>query len=340
MSNIHYFARYTQKENMVTNNTMLLFKRLHNNSTDKFNRFLNSILEDSGIELDIDIKFGQQEKGYQSVPDAYIQQDSFKIIIETKLYGQQDISQLKNHFTEFEDIQNQVFLWVNKEPIADKYRKQIIKEINKINNKRQNPIFFAATTFKEICEIFNEILNDYDFEMKEIVEDFEAFCNEAGIIDNADTKIRFVPVGDTLVENMKYNIYYDPSYKGYQNHHYIGLYNDKTIKGVGKIVCIVDANYTKASDKMTTTSHLGTLTDSQTKMIKEVMNDAYNNYGYKIFKDHRFFIVDKFYETEFTKESKGGMVGKRYFDLSTLKDYKKKMSTQEIAELLSGKEWY
>lgn len=30
---------------MVTNNTMLLFKRLYNNSTERFNRFLNAILK-------------------------------------------------------------------------------------------------------------------------------------------------------------------------------------------------------------------------------------------------------------------------------------------------------
>lgn len=36
ISTIHYFPRYYQKENMITNNTMLLFKRLDNNSMDKF----------------------------------------------------------------------------------------------------------------------------------------------------------------------------------------------------------------------------------------------------------------------------------------------------------------
>ncbi len=35
MSNIHYFPRYSQKENMVTNNTLLLFSQLYNNSTVK-----------------------------------------------------------------------------------------------------------------------------------------------------------------------------------------------------------------------------------------------------------------------------------------------------------------
>jgi hypothetical protein len=132
MSTIHYFPRYSQKENMVTNNTMLLFKRLYNNSMGKFNRLMNSILEDSGIELDASIKFGQQEKGQYSIPDAFIQQDSFKILIETKLYNQQDINQIKNHFTVFKDEPNQIFLWINKEPIVNKYKNEILDEVKKL----------------------------------------------------------------------------------------------------------------------------------------------------------------------------------------------------------------
>jgi len=114
----------------------------------------------------------------------------------------------------------------------------------------KNKISFASITFKEICEIFNDILNDYDFEMKEMIQDYDGFCNESGLIDNVDCKIRFVPVGDTLDENMKYNIYYDPSCHGYQSHNYIGLYNDKTIKGIGKVICSADICYDVANDKM------------------------------------------------------------------------------------------
>ncbi len=40
MSEIHYFQRYSQKENVITNNTLLLFSRLYNHSPQKFNLFL------------------------------------------------------------------------------------------------------------------------------------------------------------------------------------------------------------------------------------------------------------------------------------------------------------
>ncbi|MGQ7890665.1 hypothetical protein [Paenibacillus sp. WC2504] len=340
MSLIYYFPRYSQKENMVTNNTMLLFKRLSNNSNEKFNRFLNSILENSGINLDMTIKFGQQDKGNESVPDAYIQQETFKILIETKLYGQQNVSQIKKHFSEFKDEKNQIFLWINKESIKEDYRRQIVDELNKINALRINSISFASVTFKEICENFNDTLNDYDFEMKDMIQDYEAFCSESGLIDNIETKFRFVATGVTFQQNKKYNIYYDPSSNGYQNHKYIGLYTNKAVRGIGKLICIVDVEYDNKKDEIRVIStQLGVLSDEQKVVLKQVIIEAHGEFGYDLASNHRFFFVDKFYETEFIKISKNGMMGKRYFDVSTITGFNIKMKTVEIANLLKGKEW-
>jgi len=319
---------------------MLLFKRLSNNSNEKFNRFLNLILQNSGIHLDMTIKFGQQERGNGSVPDAYIQQESFKIVIETKLYGQQDVSQIRNHFSVFRDEKNQVFLWINKEPMKPTYRSQVIDELNKINASRQNKISFASVTFKEICENFNDTLNDYDFEMKEMIQDYEAFCSESGLFDNAETKIRFVATGMTLEQNFRYNVYYDPSSNGYQDHKYIGLYTNKAIRGIGHIICIVDVNYDKKNDSIQVIStHRGVLTKEQQDVLKQVIKEAHRDFGYDLASNHRFFFVDEFHETDFKKISKNGMMGKRYFDVSTIAGFIRGMSTLEIANLLEGKEW-
>ena len=70
---------------MTTNNTLLLFSRLYNNSNDKFNRFLVNLFEDESIEFDTKINFKQQVKSENSVPDGMIYQESFKIVLETKL---------------------------------------------------------------------------------------------------------------------------------------------------------------------------------------------------------------------------------------------------------------
>ena len=125
MADIHYFPRYSQKENMVTNNTLLLFNRLYQHHTYRFKQFINLILEDSDLEFDTTLKFSQQVKATGSIPDAVVEQESFKIVIETKLYGQQNLPQLMGHLTSFSNEDKQILLWINTDPISQMYREEI-----------------------------------------------------------------------------------------------------------------------------------------------------------------------------------------------------------------------
>jgi hypothetical protein len=43
MSEVHYFPRYTQTENFVTNNTLLLLLRLREYSRFEFEKFMGKI---------------------------------------------------------------------------------------------------------------------------------------------------------------------------------------------------------------------------------------------------------------------------------------------------------
>src|SRR5690625_4325544 len=158
MSNIHYFQRYSQKENIVTNNTMLLFSRLYHYDTTRFNRFLQTLLQDSGENFDAAIQLRQQKRVKHSIPDAVIEQPSIKIIIETKIYGQENLKQLKNHCKSFKNEDLQILLLIGHEPIDDSYRRNVVQLLNDINSNREKKISFAAITFKDICKNFNEVL--------------------------------------------------------------------------------------------------------------------------------------------------------------------------------------
>lgn len=340
MSAIHYFPRYSQKENMVTNNTLLLFSRLYNNSADKFKRFINAVLEDKNIELDTTVKFRQQEKGQGSIPDGVIEQESFKVIIETKLYGQQNLEQIEKHFKSFSNEDKQIFLWINKEPIEEKYCAQIISKLNEINNGKQKKISFASTTFKEICRIFNDNILEYDIEMKELIEDFEAFCSETGLIDNAETKMRVILAGNTYEQNMENSIYYATCERGYQKYKYLGLYKDKAVRGIGEVIGSADILYDFSKDEITVLNvQLGKISEVQKETVKNVVLEAQYKFGNDISKGHRFFFIQKYYETDYIKPTKGGLMGQKYFDLADIDGYNKLMTTEQIAELLKSKEW-
>ena len=51
MRSIHYFPRYSQRENTVTNNTLLLLLRLMEASRIKFEEFITRLAGDADLEF-------------------------------------------------------------------------------------------------------------------------------------------------------------------------------------------------------------------------------------------------------------------------------------------------
>ncbi len=340
MAKIHYFPRYSQKENMVTNNTLLLFSRLYNNSPEKFRRFLDTIFEDNGIQIDTTITFKQQEKYKKSIPDGIIEQESFKVIIETKLYSQQNLNQIESHWQAFDKEDKQIFLWLDKEPITDSYRKDINDSLIKFNTENGTNIDFVSTTFKKICSSFNDILEDYDLEMRNLIDDYESFCEESDLIDNISSKIRVVLAGKTFYDNCTSNIYYHPSERGYRKTKYIGLYKNKAVRAIGELICSVDASYNEGTDTINLIStQYGKISNDMINSLKKVIREAKEKYGYNISEGHRFFFVDQFINTGYNKISKGGIMGTRYINLEDIEEYNESITIDIIADLLRSNQW-
>ncbi len=342
MADIHYFPRYSQKENMVTNNTLLLFNRLYQHHTHRFKQFINLILEDSDLELDTTVKFSQQVKATGSIPDAVVEQESFKIVIETKLYGQQNLPQLMGHLTSFSNEDKQILLWINTDPISQMYREEIEKEINIYNRAHKTSIQFAFTTFKEICKKFKEVLNPYEVEMIDLINDFEAFCYDANLIPHHESLMRSLLTSKTLERNFKYNLYYAPRTRNYRLHKYIGLYGAKAIRGIGEISCIIDADFNHDTQEVDIINTLqGHLSPQQKQDIIDVIKEVLETEGQDLGGgDQRFFLVKQFIPCEFKKITKGAPQGTRYFDLTQfIENFTDEMSIEEIAQQLNQTTW-
>jgi hypothetical protein len=302
---------------------------------------MNNMLEDSGVELDTTVLFKQQEKlKGGSIPDGLIEQESFKVVIETKLYGQEQIGQIIGHLDKFENEDKKIFLWINKNPIEKSYYKEIIRAINTHNKSNDSNVAFASTTFKEIVSAFGDILMEYDIEMHSLIDDFRNFCEESNLVDNAEHRIRVVLTGHTFSQNLKYKVYYNPSDRGYQNTKYLGLYKNKSIKAIGEITTIYDARFNDETMEAEIVEVIkGTMTESIVELTKNVYIEARDDYGYSLDDNRRFFLVDKYHRCEYKKESKGGIQGTRYIDLEDVEQYKKSMECKEVAKLLDGKFW-
>src|SRR6266849_2473842 len=111
MSDVHYFPRYSQPENFATNNTLLLLLRLNQYNRFKFERFLDALFAEAGIEFaKPGLYFQQQKATGASVLDGFIAQDSFKIAVETKSGKWFDPIQLEHHLQVFRSEQHKVLI--------------------------------------------------------------------------------------------------------------------------------------------------------------------------------------------------------------------------------------
>jgi hypothetical protein len=111
MRAVHYFPRYSQRENVVTNNALLLFLRLHEFSRLKFEDLIEGLCADVEIEfLPQWLRFGQQVGTGSSVVDGFIAQDSIKIVIEKKLASGFNGDQLLRHLDVFQDERHKLLI--------------------------------------------------------------------------------------------------------------------------------------------------------------------------------------------------------------------------------------
>lgn len=337
MSKVHYFQRYHQKENVVTNNTLLLFSRLYNYSPNKFKQFIETLTE---IEINVGVDFFQQEKSKSSVPDGIISQSSFKIVLETKLGDNFSNHQLKSHLDEFGNEKEQILFALAPKHITEEQKNTLIKEVSQFNTENYKNVNFINTTFKQIIETYNEVISDYDIELKDIIDDFEDFCSVSGLLPVTSPRMLVVACGWTLKHNFERNVYYDPDDRGYTRCTHLGIYNNKRVKGVGKIENIVTAHI-KDGQLVVTDCTNGNPTEKQKQNIIDIINDAKVDLGWNISTGHKFFCVDKFYDTEFIKNTPNGLLGRRYFYIN---DYiseasDKILQTDIYAEKLKQIDW-
>jgi len=336
MSSIHYFQRYSQKENVATNNTLLLLSRLYQHSPIKFEGFINSLLDDN--DIGVGVQFNQQRKGKGSIPDGSIKQSSFKVVIETKLHKNFSVEQLVGHLDSFEKEEYKVLLSLSPKLPEDSLKHSIEEAVRKYNSEKNSSTKYLPTTFQEIVMKFRSSIDEHDYELHEIINDFESYCIHDKLIKNDEARMRVLSCGWTLGENFQYNIYYAPVYRGYSAHSYIGIYANKSVRGVGKISNIVTAEL-DSKNQLNIIESTKEPTEQQKQNIIEVIAEAKKNNNWDIGTGHKFFCVEKFYETDYKKIAPYPLRGTKFFNLKERLNLNKLPKTEEIAEKLREIEW-
>ena len=334
---IHYFQRYHSKENVATANTMLLLSRLYSYSPNKFFRFLQSEFFPDSFEPEIE--FILQEKSENSIPDATITQGGFKIVVETKLSDWFYSDQLIRHLQAFTDEKCKVMITLAPEPMAEDKLSKFQAILKEYNTGKSIPVIHINTTFENLANAINKVIDDHDYEMQAVLDDYLDYCYNDNLITVSDAwKImRMRLAGTTFDFNVRENVYYDSAERGFRPHNYLGLYRNKSVRAIGKVCARIVAESTAQGMEYKVES--GELTDERKQIIQKAIGDAVS-YGYNLTSiPHRYFFVDQFYETDFKKVTLYPPMGTRVFDLSSILEMPELPSTEEIAELLKNKTW-
>lgn len=203
MSEVHYFPRYSQPGNVVTNNTLLLLPRLHEYNRFKFETFVEAICADQDVQLASSwLQFRQQKGTGKSVVDGFIAQDSIKIAVETKLTETFDPVQLEKHLAVFGAEQHKLLILLS--PSLGAIPAQQLALVREHAMSRN--IQVVHTSFEEIVEKARKCLSVHDEEMVSLVNDYEAFCSDMNLLPKDECTLFVPPCTLTFEENKEFLI--------------------------------------------------------------------------------------------------------------------------------------
>lgn len=333
---IHYFQRYHSKENVATANTMLLLSRLYSYSSDKFFRFLKS--EYFSDRFEPEIVFTLQEKSEESVPDATITQEGFKIVVETKMSDWFYSDQLLRHLKSFKEERNKVLITIAPELMSQDKKAKFEEQLREYNENHDYPVIHINTTFELLAEAVQGVIDDRDYEMQDVLDDYLNYCYNDNLILVPDSWkwMRVQLAGTTFDFNIRQKLYYDDIDRGFRAHDYLGLYKEKSVRAIGRITDIITA-VLEEDGEITYSVEKGEIDDNKKRDIAIAIEDG-KNYGYSLTKT-RFFFVDKFYETDFRKTTPRAPMGSRVFDLTQVMGVSELPDTSVIAEKLKSITW-
>ncbi len=332
---ISQFQKYSQKENTVTNNVLLMLSRLNDLNIEYYKTIIERLNEGSLQQSYYPQPIFRQQVGSKNgIIDGHIEVKPSKIIIETKLHSKEFINKLIKYAEVFnESCHNQ--LW---HLSSVKFSDNEVVEINK-RLKVTYPnlkIQFNNLLFSDLIDNLEGIYeeNTHDMELRLLLEDFSNYCISSYLISNEEYKLLFVPTGFSYEWNMKHKIYYCPTHWHSQKFKFFGLYHWKTVRSISEIETIIIANYNVDTDdlKVHSKGHTPEQIQRLHNGLKELEED-HEGLKYYILPENNF------YETDFRKISHGGIQGYRYKDLRdyiTLNDYN---DIQLIANELRKVNW-
>jgi hypothetical protein len=336
MSEVLYFQRYHKKENMHSSNALLLLKKLYFYKPKLFYEVIRGWTADQCEICEFLPQFESQIKEKTSIPDLRIQQAGFEIAVEAKeKYNDLTKTQLEEHIKALTKDQNyQIRMLVCLSPTFSSDDDRLIELLR----KEYADVIITKMTYKDLYNDISERLLPQDEEFREILEEFDQYCNMEGLIDDANNTIMAVLCGQSLDVNVKYNLYYCLERTNCEGFRYIGLYKDLRIQYIGKITKIVSVVDYKIVEVVKAYSGGKSITDEERARIEGAISENRHHF----IEPTNFYLVEKYVPVDnFKKITKHGLMGRKKFHIT---DYVENINldsctVEDIATLLKNQTW-
>lgn len=337
MSQVSYFQRYSQRENHVTNNTLLVLRHLYQTAPSKLQQVIGDLL---GQELiGIGPTFRQQTRGAASIPDGMISQAPFRLYIETKLGPALDAAQLDRHIDTIAAAQGverglpgETFLFgLATEAMDPGLKRDVAKRA------AARGVIFTAVSFAELVDRLTEACAPHEVSLKAIIDDFIDFLEVEGLLFQADDWMLVAPCGTSMVENAKFGVYYHEADKPKRSAcAFFGAYSDKAVRYVGRIQAVVVCSFENGELRQQRPER-GETSSEVLGRIKGIIRACPY---YDLTPPHRYWVMDELAATNLVKRDKGPVRGSQYLRISSLLPpgvSAKGASGRELAALLDGR---
>lgn len=241
--------------------------------------------------------------------------------------------QLIHHLGSFSNEKYKVLLTLAPVLMNDKTKSEFETELAEYNRANSCCIMHINTTFEELANAVSDVIDDRDYDMQSVLEDYIDYCNTDKLIISSDSwkYVRMQLSNATFEYNFVHNMYWVRSSVNFRSTDYIGLYRNKSMCAIGKISSIIIFSPDDDDEKFAVQK--GKLTEEQ----KALIFDAAAKYS--ITEPHRIYFVEKYFQTDFRKITQGAPMGGRVFDLTQILGTTELPNTEKIAEQLKKKTW-
>lgn len=323
---ISLFSDYHSRENSLTNYCGLLMKMLYEDSPRRFEELLASLVK-TDINIIVGPTFTQQTKMKKSIPDLSITQKSFSIFFETKTTDWFYEDQVKRHIDGFNhnDDNKILFLLSN------------FDDTNQCDRflKNESNIIIQQLSFEDLIGALEQVCNtEY---LKNILEEFKIYLDRNDLLPKWKYLLDVVNCVGTNNE-IAQNVYMCPDTGGAYSHRrakYFGAYSNKKVGDIFEIKSIIvfQKNLEDAKVKWNNT------TEKDEILIAEAEHKL-KSWQWRIDENRtvpiQVFLLGDKAETNFIKDSSGGMYGSKKYFIDIALDC---MNSQELANKLKNRNW-